>query len=77
MLKNNAWDDVSEIIQETDFYLGEHKILWRAIKELNKSQSPSDPVTMTEFLQTHNYLEKIGGGPYLAMLASNVPSYAN
>ena len=34
MLKNDVWDDVSEIIQETDFYLGEHKILWRAIAKI-------------------------------------------
>ena len=77
MLKNDAWDDVSEIIQEPDFYLRQHQILWKAFIRLNKEQSPFDPVTLAEFLQNHNYLDKIGGGEYLAMLATNIPSARN
>jgi replicative DNA helicase len=77
MLNNDAWDDVSEILSETDFYLREHQLIWRAFIALAKKSDPFDPVTLAEFLISHNFLERIGGGPYLAMLASNIPSSAN
>jgi len=51
--------------------------LYRAILELHKKDSPIDPVTIAEWLQIHKQLDTIGGGPYLAMLASNISSTAN
>ncbi|MDM8565996.1 replicative DNA helicase [Candidatus Halobeggiatoa sp. HSG11] len=77
MLNNEAWIIIADLLTDTDFYLREHQILFQAIKNLSEKSEPCDPVTLAEWLQGHNKLDAIGGGPYLAMLASNIPSAAN
>jgi replicative DNA helicase len=77
MLNNETWVSIADILTETDFYLSEHQILFRAIKSLSEEGHPSDPVTVSEWLQRHNQLDAIGGGSYLGLLASNTPSAAN
>ena len=77
MLNNEAWTVIADLLTKTDFYLREHQILFQAIKSLSEKSEPCDPVTLAEWLQVHEKLDAIGGGPYLAMLASNIPSAAN
>ncbi|MDM8569915.1 DnaB-like helicase N-terminal domain-containing protein, partial [Thiotrichales bacterium HSG1] len=77
MLNNEAWVVIADSLIDADFYLREHQILFRAIKSLSENSEPCDPVTLAEWLQGRNQLDAIGGGPYLAMLASNIPSAAN
>lgn len=77
MLSNEAWISIADVVTETDFYLPEHKILFRAIKSLSEEAQPCDAVTLSEWLQRHDKLEKIGGGAYLALLTNNTPSTAN
>ncbi|HEC84510.1 MAG TPA: replicative DNA helicase [Thioploca sp.] len=77
MLNNEAWISIADLLTETDFYQSEHQILFRAIKSLSEEGHPCDPVTLSEWLQRHNQLDAIGGGPYLGLLASNTPSAAN
>ncbi|MCK5876192.1 MAG: replicative DNA helicase [Candidatus Marithrix sp.] len=77
MLNNEAWIVIADLLTDVDFYLREHQVLFRAIKNLSENSEPCDPVTLSEWLQGRNQLETIGGGPYLAMLASNIPSAAN
>ncbi len=77
MLNNEAWISIADVVIEADFYLPEHQILFRAIKSLSEEGQPSDAVTLGEWLQRHDKLEKIGGGVYLALLANNTPSAAN
>ncbi|MFK5968629.1 MAG: replicative DNA helicase [Candidatus Marithrix sp.] len=77
MLNNEAWTVIADLLTEKDFYLREHQILFQAIKNLSEKGDPCDPVTLAEWLQIHEQLDTIGGGPYLAMLASNIPSAAN
>ena len=77
MLNNEAWISIADVVIEADFYLPEHQILYRAIKSLSEVGQPCDAVTLSEWLQRHDKLEKIGGGAYLALLANNTPSAAN
>jgi len=77
MLNNEAWISIADLLFEKDFYLPEHQTLFTAIKSLSEEGHPCDPVTLSEWLQSHNKLGMIGGGAYLGLLASNTPSAAN
>ena len=53
-------------LKEEDFYLGKHKILYRAINNIvNNKQMTADTVTVTEELLNIKELENIGGVTYL------------
>ena len=83
MLDHSRWADVAERLREEDFYRQEHRLLFRAISELAKSQLPFDTVTVSEWLQRRGQLEQAGGFAYLGTLqlhtatAANVCTYAD
>ena len=77
MLDNEAWDKVSEIVIEDDFYRRDHRLIFRAIDALAEKSSPFDVVTLSEWLDSNDELEAAGGLPYLGTLAKNTPSAAN
>lgn len=77
MLDNDAWDKVADRITENDFYRRDHRLLYRAIRELANEGSPYDAVTLSERLEKTQALETVGGLTYLGMLAKNTPSAAN
>ncbi|MEJ2179298.1 MAG: replicative DNA helicase [Gammaproteobacteria bacterium] len=77
MLDNEAWDKISDIIIEDDFYRRDHRLIFRAIDALAEKGSPFDVVTLSEWLESNDQLEAAGGLPYLGTLAKNTPSAAN
>ncbi|MDG0968819.1 MAG: replicative DNA helicase [Porticoccaceae bacterium] len=77
MLKNDAFDSISEILAETDFYSRDHQLIYTAMARLAADDQPFDPITLTESLQNSNELVAVGGAEYLVDLASNTPSSAN
>lgn len=77
LLDNQAWDRVAERVQESDFYRHDHRLLFRAIAELSRRNSPFDIVTVGEILKNQNELDDAGGEIYLFELAKNTPSAAN
>ncbi len=77
LLNNDSWIVIADLLTKPDFYLPEHQILFMAIKSLYEKGDPCDPVTLADLLKRHKQLDTIGGAPYLAMLASNIPSAAN
>lgn len=77
LLDNSVWDDVSERVSEADFYRADHRTIWRAIADLNKSGAPFDVVTVSEYLQRQGQLENAGGLTYLATIARDVPYTGN
>lgn len=66
-----------EEIEGTDFYRGAHRRIFEAMLSLYKKNEPIDLITLSEELQRSEILEEVGGGAYLAELASLVPSSAN
>jgi replicative DNA helicase len=64
-------------LNETDFYRGEHRLIWRHIGRLTEHAKPIDVITVSESLGSTAELEKAGGLAYLGSLAQNVPSAAN
>ncbi len=77
ILNNEAWISIADRLIETDFYLPEHQILFRAIKSLSEDGHPYDAVLIAEWLQKENLLEAVGGGAYLGRLVNNTPSASN
>ena len=77
LLAKGAWEQVADLIVETDFYREDHRLVFRAIAELNESNLPSDAVTVTEWFQTNGKIDLVDGGNSIAQLASSTPSAAN
>ena len=77
MLQNEAWETVSDIIDATDFYRAAHSKIYSAIQSLSLEDSPFDVITLGEWLDNRQELEKVGGMGYLSNLVQNTPSAAN
>jgi replicative DNA helicase len=77
LLSSRAFDQVADIVTEPDFYREDHRLIFRAISELNNRGRPCDAVTVTEWFESHGLVEQIDGGGYISQLASNTPSAAN
>ncbi len=77
MLDNEAWDKVADLVVEEDFYRRDHRLIFRAIKDLYAHSKPCDVVTLSEWLDQSALLEEAGGLAYLGALAKNTPSAAN
>ena len=77
MVDEAAWDEVADIIVESDFYKPSHRIIFAAIRELHKKSQPTDVIVLSNFLLTNNKLESIGGPAYLAELVEQTSTSAN
>lgn len=77
MLDNSAWESVSELIEDKDFYSHQHRIIFRSILHLVNSEQPLDVVTVAEELEERAQIAEVGGLQYLAELADMTPSTAN
>ncbi|MDO6512974.1 MULTISPECIES: replicative DNA helicase [unclassified Neptuniibacter] len=77
MLDNNAWDTVSEVVLEDNFYRQEHRQIYRTMQKLVNDGNPIDVVTLSEELDRTAELESAGGLDYLIELAKNTPSASN
>ncbi len=77
LLDNEAWNQVVDRISEADFYLHEHRILFRRITDLMLQSIPLDIVTISEALEHSKELDIVGGVAYVADLAQNTPNAAN
>ena len=77
MLEQEAWDEVSEILIEEDFYKPSHKKIFAGIRELHRKEMPSDLVTVSNLLMEKGELDSLGGAAYLAEMIDQTPSTAN
>ncbi len=77
MLAPEAFDRVSDLLTEGDFYRRDHQLIFRAIRELAERNRPFDAVTLGEWFESQGKAEEVAGGAYLVELASTTPSAAN
>ncbi|MBJ7263708.1 MAG: replicative DNA helicase [Burkholderiaceae bacterium] len=77
LLDNNAWDRLTDILQEDDFYRHDHRLIWSHIARLVNLARPADVITVNESLASAAKSEEVGGLAYLNALAHNTPSAAN
>jgi len=77
LLDTTAWDKVTDLLLERDFYRFEHRLIFRHIARLTEQAKPVDVITVAESLENNAELDKAGGLSYLGSLAQNVPTAAN
>ena len=77
LLDNLAWDGVSDLLHDGDFYRYEHRLIFSAMASLINTSRPADVITVFEHLQSLGKAEEIGGLSYLNSLAQYVPSASN
>ena len=77
MLDNMAWERVSELLSESDFYRHDHRMIFKALVRLASRNQPFDVVTLAEDLDKEGLIDQVGGLAYLGQLAKNTPSVAN
>jgi replicative DNA helicase len=77
LLDNAAWDRITDVLAEDDFYRFDHRIIWQHISRLISLSRPADVVTVNESLSSAGKADEVGGLAYLNALAHNTPSAAN
>ena len=77
LLSSRAWEQIADILVEEDFYREDHRLVFRAIRDLSELGKPCDAVTVTEWFQSHGEVDQVDGGAYISQLASGTPSAAN
>lgn len=77
LLDNNAWDKIADLVNESDFYRQDHRLIYRHVSRLIGRSNPADVITVSESLESSKELQNAGGIAYLGALAQNTPSAAN
>jgi replicative DNA helicase len=72
-----AWDQVSAILTEDDFYKVAHRKIYNAIAELYAKSQPVDIITVSNHLSERNEIDAIGGTSYLAEVMNATPTAAH
>ena len=72
LLSRECLFTVFSTLNEEDFYLGKHQLIYRAIRNLFDKQSTVDVLTVTEELMNMKELETIGGVEYLQQCSDSM-----
>lgn len=72
----NALNFACDCLESGDFYFPEHKIIFQAMVELRRVESPADSVLVAEKLKAQGLLDAAGGVSYLATLSNYSASSA-
>jgi len=65
------------ILDADDFYEPRHKVLFAALCNMADARTPIDLIGLADYLEKRGELLKIGGGFYLAELATSIVTTAN
>ncbi|MCO5112806.1 MAG: replicative DNA helicase [Bdellovibrionaceae bacterium] len=76
MLDSELWDELTGLIDTTDFYRPAHKKIFEAIKSLYRKGQTADIVVLSNHLQQINEMDAVGGTKYLAELIERTTSTA-
>ena len=71
LTRRAAADIALDSIQAADFYRPAHQSVFEAVSELRMSNSPTDRVSVTQWLKDRGRLESVGGFGYLSGLTEN------
>ena len=77
LLDNTAWDRISDLVGEKEFYRADHRLIFQHIVLLIENNRPADVLTVAESLERSAKLAEAGGQAYLGSLSLNTPSAAN
>lgn len=74
LINPEAYYDVAQFLQASDFYIHRHQWIWEAFSNLHERRVPLDFLTVSEELAQAGQLAEIGGPAYLTALINNVPT---
>lgn len=77
LLDNSALLRAREHVQEEDFFLHQHRLIFCQMIELHDKGVAIELVTLTEDLHKNSELEAAGGSPFIASLADGMPKVSN
>lgn len=77
MLDSESVSIALEILRTEDFYRNDHREIFDAMVYLFNEAKPVDLVTLCDVLRARGSLDAVGGIPYLAGMAQNIPTTAN
>lgn len=76
-LETEAADLGLELLKADDFYHPEHRLIFKAIKDLRSESASADPLAVRDELNAIHALDEAGGETYLARIVEIVPTSAN
>ncbi len=77
LLSDHSLSTVLELLESSDFYRDNHKLIFEAMILLFEKNEPQDIITVSNQLKDQNNLDQAGGVAYLATLTSIVPVTSN
>jgi replicative DNA helicase len=80
MLENGTWDQIADTLNENDFHLFDHRIIFRAIADLAYQNQPFDVVTLADKIRHSEDASGVNSQnitAYMATLAKETPTAAN
>ncbi|MDE3208328.1 MAG: replicative DNA helicase, partial [Pseudomonadota bacterium] len=77
LIENTAWERIGDLLDISDFYRQDHRLIYQQIIKLIDQNFPADIITVSEALDSSNELSTAGGLSYLGALVENTPSSAN
>lgn len=78
LLHNNlVYERVAEFLRPEHFATGVHAKIYQALGTLINRGQVADPITLRDYFEKDESLQEVGGGQYLAELASNIVSIIN
>lgn len=77
LVDDNKALSISYLIDNSDFYIEQHRLIYECIIGLLKQGKATDIVSVSEKLKFDNQLDKVGGREYINSLADNVITLSN
>jgi len=77
LLDNESVNSALELLQDTDFYVRAHQVIFKAMTELSERLEPIDAVTLGAELKKSKALEAAGGLEYISQIVDSTPTAAN
>jgi replicative DNA helicase len=77
LLDPEAMVRIEDVMDDSMFFSEDHRVLFRAMRQLHERRVAIDPVTLGDHLRDAGELERAGGEEYLAQLLDAVPTAAN
>ncbi len=69
-----SWEQVNEVINESDFYATRHRLIYKSICHLATASMPYDAVMVRDWLEGQHLIEEAGGENYLMKLLAESPA---
>jgi replicative DNA helicase len=77
LLDERIFNQAAVLLQEDDFFLESHRLIYRRMHQLASDSRAIDFVTLKEELQKSGKLEQAGGSAYISSLVDGLPRLEN